>query len=162
MGNSFQDQLLKAGLVNKKQVNKARHEKKITRQQNKGKKTSENQSEARQKKLVLEQRTRELNRRQNEEKMKQEKLAQARHLIETNRLPLDDHGEPYYFPVGKKIKRLFVSQEMTEQLSRGQLAIVKINDNYEVVTAKAAKQIAGRDREALVVFYETSKNGHAT
>ncbi len=40
MGTSFQDQLLKSGLVNKKQVNKTKHEKRANRKKNKGKSPS--------------------------------------------------------------------------------------------------------------------------
>jgi hypothetical protein len=38
MGNPFQDQLLKAGLVSKKQANKANREKYLSRKKNKGNK----------------------------------------------------------------------------------------------------------------------------
>jgi len=43
---------------------------------------------------------------------------------------------------------------MTEQLSRGLLAIAKLGNSYEVVPAKVARQIASRDQEALIVFHE--------
>ena len=116
MGNPFQDQLLKAGLVNKKQVNKLKHEQRINRQQNTVENPSDESIKAKQELLAHEERNRELNRQHNEAMRQREKLAQVKQIIETNRLVRDDRGEPYYFTVGNKVKKLFVSDEMTNQL----------------------------------------------
>ncbi|MBF0233515.1 MAG: DUF2058 domain-containing protein [Desulfamplus sp.] len=155
MGNSFQDQLLKAGLVNKKQVNKAKHDNLVSKkkQKQKGDSSSGETSLARKERLAIEQQTRELNRQRNEEKKRHENMAQVRHLIETNHLKEDDHGEPYYFAVGKIIKKLFISEDMTQRLSSGQLAIVRLDDSYKIVPARVARQIAERDQGSLVVFH---------
>jgi len=157
MGNPFQDQLLKAGLVNKKQVNKLKHEQRINRQQNKVESPSDESIKAKQEQLAHEECNRELNRQHNEAMRQREKLAQVKQIIETNRLVRDDRGEPYYFTVGNKVKKLFVSDEMTNQLSRGQLAIVRLDNNYEIVTAKVVHQIISRDKDAVVVFHQNVK-----
>ncbi|RLB87687.1 MAG: DUF2058 domain-containing protein [Deltaproteobacteria bacterium] len=154
MGTSFQDQLLKSGLVNKKQVNKISHEKRANRKKNQGKNASPEINKALEEKLTKEKRNRELNRELNKEKKKREKLAQVRQLIETNRLDIeDDNDEPYYFALGKKIKKLYVNKEIARKLSLGQLAIVRLDDHFEIVPAKAANQIASRDPDALVVLH---------
>jgi len=154
MGNPLQEQLLKAGLANKKQAKKAEHEKRIGRQQNKGDAPAQVDSKVREEKAAQELRNRELNRQRLEEARLREEKAQVKQLIETNRLARDERGEPYYFVEQNKIKRIFVSEEMTDQLSRGQLAIVKFCASYEVVPARAARQIACRDPEAVLVFHE--------
>ena len=154
MGNPFQDQLLKAGLVNKKQVKKAKHKQRINRQQNRNSGPTEAGYKAQQEQMAHAKRNRELNRQRAEENRQREQKAQAKQLIESNRLARDDSGEPYHFVEQNKIKRILVSTEMTDQLSRGQLAIVKLGNSYEVVPAKAARQIASRDQEALIVFHE--------
>ncbi|MFZ5775727.1 MAG: DUF2058 domain-containing protein [Thermodesulfobacteriota bacterium] len=154
MGNPFQEQLLKAGLVNKKQAKKAEHEKRVSRQQGKGASPTVSSNTVREEQAAQDRRNREFNRQRLEESRLREQQAQVKQLIETNRLARDEHGEPYYFAEHKKIKRIFVSEEMVEQLSRGQLAIVKLGDNYEVVAAKVARQIASRDQEAVLVFHE--------
>jgi uncharacterized protein YaiL (DUF2058 family) len=46
---------------------------------------------------------------------------------------------------------------MTNQLSRGQLAIVKLDNSYEIVTAKVVHQIISRDKDAVVVFHQNVK-----
>jgi uncharacterized protein len=153
MGNPLQDQLLKAGLANKKQLKKAEHEKRISRKQN-----QENSpapcSKVQEEQAAREMRTRELNRQRVEENRLREQKAQVKQLIETNRLPLDGRGDPYHFVEQNKIKRIFVSKELADQLSRGQLAIAKLGGSYEVVPARVAHQIASRDKEALLVFHE--------
>jgi len=156
MGNPFQDQLLKAGLVSKKQANKANREKYLSRKKNKGNK--ENTAAAISKKVRDEQaaqarRTRQLNQQHLAEKRQREQRAQVKQLIEHNRLELDAHGAPYYFTEQNEINRIFISEEMADQLSYGQLAIVKLDDSYQVVPAKVAHQIARRDPEAVVAFH---------
>ena len=153
MGNPLQEQLLKAGLASKKQAKKAEHEKRISRKQNDGQ-NPDIANKAREEQAAKDQRNRELNRDRAEETRLREQKAQVKQLIETNRLPKDDRGEPYNFVEQNKIKRIFVSEETTDQLSRGQLAIVKLGPGYEVVPAKVARQIASRDQGAVVVFHE--------
>jgi len=155
MGTSFQDQLLKSGLVNKKQAKKSSHEKQADRKKNKGKAAPPEINEALEEKLAKEKLSRELNQQLNQEKQKLANLSEARHLIETNRLKLeDDWDEPYHFAEGKKIKKLFVTEQIAKKLSIGQLAIVKLDDHFEVVPAKVARQIVQRDTVAFVVLHE--------
>ena len=158
MGLSLQDQLLKAGIADKKQAKKAKHEKRAKRKKNKGKKATPEMNQAQQEQLVQAKRSQELNRRLNQEKAKLEKLSQVRQLIETNRLKLDKYEEPYYFKVGKKIKKLYVNEDITKKLSRGELAIVSFDDLLEIVPDKVAQQIAERDQNPLVVFHKNENN----
>ena len=157
MGNPFQDQFLKAGLVSKKQAKKANREKYLSRKKNKGNKKNNSSAvsdKAREEQAAQAKRNRELNRQRSEEKRQREQRAQIKQLIENNRQELDDRGEPYYFTEQNTINRIFVSEDMAEQLSNGHLAIVKLGDSYEVVPAKVARQIASRDKEKLVAFHK--------
>ncbi len=153
MGNPFQDQLLKAGLVSKKQAKKAKREKHLNRKQNKEPGPSVISTKAREEQAAQARRSRELDLKRSEENRQREQKAQVKQLIEKNRQDQDDRGEPYHFVEQKKIQRIFVSDEMTDQLSRGQLAIVKFGSSYEVVPAKVAHQIATRDKEAVIAFH---------
>ena len=154
MANPLQEQLLKAGLASKKQAKKAEHEKRISRKQHNGNPPAVAGNTAREEQAAKDLRNRELNRERAEQARLREQKAQVKQLIETNRLAKDDRGEPYHFAEQNKIKRIFVSEELAEQLSRGQLAIVKLGPGYEVVPAKVARQIASRDPEAVIVFHE--------
>ena len=157
MGVSLQDQLLKAGLADKKQANKANQEKRATRKKNKDKKETPEINQTRQAQLAQAQRSRELNRQSNLEKEKQAKLAQVKQLIEENHLDLSKYENPYYFKVGKKIKKLYVNDEITKKLGRGELAIVTLNSVYEIVPVKVARQIADRDPDSLVVLHQSEE-----
>lgn len=151
---SLQDQLLKAGLADKKQAKKAKQEKRVKRKKNKGKEVVPEINQVQQEQLAQAQRSQELNHQLNQEKEKLEKLAQVKQLIEQNRLDLDKYQEPYYFAVDKKIKKLYVNEEISKKLSNGQLAIVTFNDLYEIVPAKVARQIADRDPGSLIVLHK--------
>ncbi len=154
MGNPFQDQLLKAGLVSKKQAKKAKREKHLNRKQSKESNPSTISTKARAEQAAQAKRSRELDLKRTEENRQREQKAQIKQMIEQNRLDLDDHGEAYHFVEQKRIQRIFVSDEMADQLSRGQLAIVKLGDSYEVVPGKVAHQIATRDKEVVITLHQ--------
>ncbi len=154
MANPFQDQLLKAGLVSKKQAGKVKREKHQERKQNRKQPQSALSSKVRKEQLAKAEQNRQLNLKKSAEQKEQEKKAQVRQLIEQNQLELDGRGEAYHFVKEKKIQRIFVSEEMAEQLSRGQLAIVTVNDHFAVVPAKTARQIRERCKETVLAFHE--------
>ncbi|ACN15391.1 putative translation initiation factor 1A-3 (aIF-1A-3) [Desulforapulum autotrophicum HRM2] len=163
MGNSLREQLLKAGLVDKKQVNKAKHDKRITSQKTKGQKTKGQKtrqaapvedSVTREERLAYEERNRELNRLRNEEKKRRETMAQIKQLIKTNRITLKERDDdaPFYFVVGKKVKKMFLSEKISNDLTHGRMAIANLDGRFEIIPESAARQIADRDRKPLVFF----------
>lgn len=154
MGNIFQEQLLKAGLVNKKQAKKAKREEYLRQQQTKKPAVSVARAKAQEELAAKARKNRGLEKKRNDEKLKREKKAQIKQLIEQNCLALDEHGEAYHFVEGTKIQRVFVTGEIVEQLSTGQLAIVRFAEKYEVVPAKVARQIASRDQRAVISFHQ--------
>ncbi len=155
MGNSFQDQFLKLGLVDKKQVNKAKKQK----HQQKKKKIAKKQlvvdenvliaQEALAKKKV---RTQELNRQREEKLEKRAKIASIKQMVEKNRLKQDDKGIAYRFNAHGKIQRLFVDREMAEQLSSGQLCIVGLGKSYEVVPRTIGEKIRDLSGKTFVLI----------
>ena len=153
MANSFGDQFLKAGLVNKTQLNKAKKSK--SRQQKlKDKQKVEVVDEAalaaRQAAAEKAARDRELNRRQKEEAERRAVQAQVRQLIQLNRLPRGDGEVGYNFQDGTAIKKIFVSQQAHDRLARGLLAIARLDDQYEVIPAVVAEKILLRDASCIV------------
>lgn len=155
MGLSLQDQLLKAGIADKKQAKKAKHEKHAKRKKNKSKKTAPVINKTQQEQLAKAKRSKELNQKLNLEKKQHEKQLQVKQLIQTNRLKLDKYEDPYYFKVGKKIKKLYVNEDITKKLSQGVLAIVRLDQIFEIVPVKAALQIADRDPDSLILLHKT-------
>jgi len=154
MGNSLRDQFLKLGLVDKKKVNaikKQQHRKK--KKERAGEQpVDENALLA---KAALEKkqaRARELNRQREEKLKKRETAAAIRQMITVNMLEKDESGIQYRFNAGGKIQRIFVSVDMADRLSSGQLAIVMLGDKYEVVPRNIAEKILKLDKSVFVLI----------
>lgn len=154
MGTSLRDQLLKKGLVDKKQVSKAKRQKHINRKKNKGKQAAVEINEARLAQLAQEKRNKEQNLQQNAERQKKENRIQISQLIKKNRLDLKKCEDPYYFKLGKKIKKIYVNKEISKKLSLGTLAIVMLDEVFEIVPAATAQQITARDKEYTIIRHE--------
>jgi len=153
MANSFGDQFLKAGLVNKTQLNKAKKSKnKQQKQKNKQKAevVDEAALAARQAAAEKVARDRELNRQQKEEAERKAIQAQIRQLVELNRLPRDDGEVGYNFQDGTAIRKIFVAQQVHDKLARGLLAIIRFGDGYEVIPSVVAEKIRLRDESCIV------------
>ena len=155
MSMSLRDQLLKAGLVNEKQVKQAgKQQQKQQRLEKKGQvEIDDAQKQAAvQAKAEKVARDQELNRQQQEKVEQKARAAQIKQLIETNRLPKLS-GEDYYnFVDDKKVKRLPVNALMRNKLSTGGLAIVRHGGGYEVVSRDVAVKIQERDPRRIVLL----------
>lgn len=153
----LQDQLMKAGLVNKKKVqnaNKQKHKERKAQGKKPGQEEAEALARAQQARAEKADRDRELNRQKQQEAERKAVAAQVRQLIESNRLG-DSRGETAYnFTDGKLIKRLYIQEALVDPLSRGQLAIVRLDQGYELVPAKVAEKISQRDPQCIVVLNE--------
>lgn len=152
MGNPFQDQLLKAGLVNKQQVKQARTEKKKKSRQQAGSKAEDEikleAERARQEKV---ERDRELNRQKQQQEQQKQIAAQIRQLIEMNRLDIRDGEIAYNFEDDKVVRRILVTDLVQKKIVNGTLAIVRLNEHYEVVPRPVAEKILLRDAQSVVV-----------
>lgn len=154
MANSLQDQLLKAGLVNSRQVGAVNKEKKKQEKQERKQRietvdeTKLNVLQAQQEKA---ERDRQLNFQRDEEIRARAIVAQIRQLIETSEIPRAGAALPYNFTDGSRIKKILVTPDMLERLSNGRLAIVRIDDRYAVVPKAVAEKIAMRDAAYVVV-----------
>ena len=153
MGNSFGDQFLKAGLVNKTRLSKAQKSKsrqQKLKQKQKIEVVDEAVVAARQAAAEKVARDRELNRRQKEEAEHRAVQAQIRQLIELNRVPRDDGEVGYNFQDGTSIRKIFVSADVHDKLARGLLAIARSDDGYEVIPSVVAEKIRLRDESCIL------------
>ena len=159
MGNSLQDQLLKAGLTDEKKVNRARkakQQKEKAQRHAKVKTEDESKVRARQAQQQQAERDRELNRLKQEEANNKAIAAQIKQLIELNALDLKGAELAYNFTDNKKVARVYVTDAVQGQLSRGLLAIVKLDDRYKVAPAGVAEKISLRDESMVLVRNESS------
>jgi uncharacterized protein YaiL (DUF2058 family) len=152
--SSLQDQLLKAGLADKKKLAKAKKAKQKAEnlQQRNPQQAADTSRELAQQALAEKaRRSRELARGQNAAAEHKAVMAQVRQLIELNRLSRQGAEVPYNFVDGKQIKKLYVSNKMQSQLAGGILAIARLDAGYEVIPAAVADKIRQRAEESIVL-----------
>jgi len=159
MSNPFQDQLLKAGLVTKKQVQKAQQDKSRNKKQQHAKKeivVDENKIKIQKAAAEKAARDRELNRKKQEQAKQKAISIEINQLITNNCLARDESCDIIYnFEHDKKIKRIYVNAEMKQQIIRGKLGIARIEGRYELVPQTVAEKIQQRNEKRVVIFNET-------
>ena len=149
---SLQDQLLKAGLINKKQAKQAvKHNKQQARKARKGEVTdSDTHSRVKQQQVLQAQRSRQLNAANQAHQHARELQYQARQMIMTGRINTDTGTLTYHFTHNNKIKQLCVTKLQQDSLSRGHLAIVELEQQYHLLPAALAERIQQRLPEIFV------------
>jgi uncharacterized protein YaiL (DUF2058 family) len=95
-------------------------------------------------------RDQELNRRREDKAQRRARMAQIEQIIEQNRVPRLETEDHYSFIDGKKIRRMSVDTQRREQLTRGELVIVRYRGHYAVVPAAIAERIRERDANMVV------------
>ncbi len=154
---SLQEQLLKSGLVSDAQAKKIKSDKnKQLKQQQKNKIEWVDEAkllahQAQESKLLKD---RELNQRLKGEADLKAVAAQIKQLIDQNLVAQDPDGIAYHFNDAGKVKTIYVSDRIREQLSNGELAIAKQEKNYYCIPNAIAKKIRERDPEAFIVLNE--------
>ena len=150
---SLQEQFLKAGLIDKKKVKQANHEK--THQKKVERRTgTQNVDEVRL--AVLEtqrkeaERVRELNAQRDAAATQKAILAQIAQMVQQNRQSKGTGDIAYNFTHDNKVKRLYVSAEVQAHLMAGHLVIVCQGSTTELVPKVIADKIAERDPSLVV------------
>jgi len=162
VGNALQDQLLKAGLIDKNKANQAKNakHKKMKHQR------SNNQEIVDEAKRLAEQaikekaeRDRELNRQKNEKAHNKAIIAQIKQLINVNKLSKGNGDDlAYNFEDNKNVKRIYVTQDTHDGIALGKLAIVKLEGQYEIVPGPVADKIQLRDKCFIILRNDPDKN----
>lgn len=156
MGNPFQDQFLKAGVVSKQQVKKAQSasgKKKKQQRSKKEKVVDENKLKAQQAAKEKAELDRELNRKKEEQAKQKAISAEIDQLITKNCLSRDESCEIVYnFEHRKKVNRIYVNAEMKQDVIDGKLGIARIDGRYELVPKAIAEKIQQRNEKRVVLF----------
>lgn len=151
MAKSLQEQLMQAGLVDKKKA------KTLKKAQQHAKRTNTSgvdeaaklAQQAKQEKLERDQ---ALNQKRNEQVAQKEVLAQIKQLIQSNQI---DHAKgdiAYQFSDGKTVKKIHVDAAQQSQLISGFIAIARLGESYALVPKKVAEKVAQRDADFIVVL----------
>lgn len=155
MNNPFQDQLLKAGLVTKKQVQKAKQDKSRKHKQHskKEKVVDETKIKAQQAAEEKTKRDRELNQRKQEQAKQKAISIEIDQLISSNAIARDESCEVIYnFEHKNKIKRIYLNAEMKQKVIDGKYGIARIEGRYELVARDIAEKIRQRNDKRIVLF----------
>lgn len=154
MGNSLQDQLLKAGLVDEQKVKQVRSSKRKKGKQAGGKirPGEEDRRRAQQAAAEKARRDSELNRQRQEEARRRAETNELRQLIHSNRIPRGGGEVAYSFLDADSIKRIYVTAEQQSKLAKGGLAVVRQDTGYELVVPEIAERVGTRDESLVVVL----------
>ena len=156
---SLQEQFLKAGIVDKKKVKQANHEK---AKQKKVERQTGTQSVDEVRLAVLEtqrknaERARELNAQRDAAATQKAIMAQIVQMVQQNRQSKGAGDIAYNFTHDNKLKRLYVSAEVQAHLVAGRLVIVCQGGTTELVPKIIADKIAERDSSLVVRVNKTS------
>ncbi|MCP5300525.1 MAG: DUF2058 domain-containing protein [Chromatiaceae bacterium] len=164
MGNSLQDQLLKAGLIDQKKIDEAEKQKRRQAAEKKhaGKKKKAPRVERPQptpEQLEKAARDRELEQQRAEVRRQREVAAQVRQLVRDNRIPRPERDDDiaFHFDNKGKVKRLMVSADVHSKISAGQLKIVNDNGVFELVKPAVADKIRARNPSLVIDLPEEQK-----
>jgi len=151
MRNPLQDQLLKAGLVNKAKVNQ------VAREQNKQKVAKAPPAAPREDaidtaRLQAEraERDRALAAERNAQARAGELRAQVRQIIDAHKVKRSGEID-YRFTHANAIRSVLVNESLRSQLASGALVIAALDDRYELLPRAAAEKVRERDASAIVL-----------
>lgn len=149
---SLKAQLLKSGLADAKRAKKV-HQQQLEAGKNAKDETKEHVQKAMAQKA---ERDRLLNLQRKEELEKKAIVAQIKQLIESHKIDRKGAEKAYQFTDDKKIKKLYVTELLFNQLAKGHVAVVRFNEAYELVPAPVAQKIAMRDASLIVVLNQAA------
>ena len=165
MGNPFQDQLLKAGVVTKQQVKKAQSASKKKKKEQRSKK---NNNVVDENKLKLQQvakekadRDKALNQRKEDQAKQKAISAEIDQLITANLIKRSDECEIIYnFEHRKKVNRIYVNEDMKQGIIDGKLGIARIEGRYELIPKLIAERIQQRNEKRVILFENTEEENN--
>ncbi|MBT0352091.1 DUF2058 domain-containing protein [Morganella morganii subsp. morganii] len=149
---TLQEQMLKAGLVTSKKMDKVRRTAKKSRVQAREAREAVEEN----KKAQLE-RDKQLSEQQKQAVLSREYKAQVKQLIEMNRIIISKGSIDFNFTDNNVIKSIAVDKTTQSQLISGRLAIARLStensavSEYAIIPAVVADKITQRDAESIVL-----------
>ena len=154
MTKSLQDQLLKSGLVDEKKAKTiGKQKRKEAKQVPKGQE-KEDETTLLAKQALAEKSARDREQNKELQLAAEQKAVQAqiKQLIEFNKIDRGSAEVAYQFVDQKKIKKIYVTGKLVDQLAMGQIAVTKLDGRYELVPKVIAEKIAQRNLNVIIVL----------
>jgi len=161
MGLSIQEQLLKAGLVDKKQVKKADHEKRVKNQKKRKGRISSDEGEKqrlRQQQAEQAKQDRQLNIERNQQAQRKAELAAVQQLIATNCSPVEEGNASYHYVVDGKIKKLSLEQEIADKLSQGRVGLAMYNGEPVLIPVETVTKVLQRNEDSILAYNDPTQS----
>ena len=151
---SLKDQLLNAGLVDKKKAKQLKQElRKEAKVRQKGQvPLDDNKEQVKRNLLEKVERDRQLNKQQQDVVERKAIQAQISQLITMNRIKREGGNIAYQFTDGTRIKKIYVTEQLQKDLANGRLAIAKLGNEFELLPSSAAEKIRQRDPQVIVLL----------
>ena len=151
---SLKDQLLNAGLVDKKKAKQLKQElRKEAKVRQKGQVPLDDNKEQVKRNLIEKvERDRQLNKQQQDVVERKAIQAQISQLITMNRIKRESGDIAYQFTDGTRIKKIYVTEQLQKDLVNGRLAIAKLGNEFELLPSSAAEKIRQRDPQVIVLL----------
>jgi uncharacterized protein YaiL (DUF2058 family) len=164
MSLSLREQLLAAGLVTQKQVQKVEQDQ--SQQQHRHKKTvgkSAPPPKPTASQRAMEEkarRDRELNKKKEEKAARRARAVAINQLVEQNRIPRveDENPEFYNFVDGGKIHRIAVKGDTRERIVDGSLMVARYRGFFALVPKEGAEKIRAIDPTAVLEYKAETKS----
>ena len=156
MRNPLQEQLLKAGLVNKTKVAKVVRDQVKQREGKKPPSASAEQIQVQQQQMERAERDRALAAERKQQVQTRELRAQVNQIIAAHKLKQEGDSD-YRFTDGTLIKSMLVNDALRSQLAKGALVIVRDGDGYALLPRAAADRIIERDSSWIVLDHAHSQ-----
>jgi uncharacterized protein YaiL (DUF2058 family) len=155
MSLSLREQLLKAGLVNEKQVKQA--ELQQNQQQHGQKKKNlppppDRNAAARRAQAEKAARDQALDAARREKAERKARRAGIHQMVEQGRIPRIESEDHFNFVDGRKIRHFAVNTEVRTRLNNGELLIVRHGGFYALVPKELGERIRERDAEMIVTL----------
>jgi len=156
---SLQDQLLKAGIVDKDKAKTINKEKRKQAKQRPKGEVEVNEARIQAKQSLAEKSEQDRLRNKEQQKLADIKAihAQVIQLVKTNTIDRQSGETAYQFTDDKKIKKIYVTATQQNELSRGQLAIANLEGEYALVPGKIAEKIKQREEHIIVLLNSNEK-----
>ena len=155
MGLSIQEQLLKAGIVDKKKVKQVEHEKRVQKKKKKkaGHSSTDNdklrlqQQQAEQAKKDF-----ELNAERNLLAQKRADMAAATQLIDANQLTLEEGDVVYQYVEERQIRKIWVTPAVAEKLATGRAGLAVGSKGVALISADVVAKVLARNEDLILVY----------
>lgn len=159
MSKSLQEQLMAAGLSDKKKSKAINKEKRQTQKQAKGsKQISESQQLAEQAIKDKAEKAKQHNLAIQREKDARALDAQIKQIVELNTIIAEKDDVTYNFvSESNKIKKLTIDQQRVDHLSAGKLAIIKLDEKYLMVPTAIAEKVQQRSDNYFIYIADNTE-----